>query len=152
MSQTSRNAMAKRVAPSKLVTQIFAQNDEIRATVEAQTIVNSDRPYYEPVLKGLQAVEYNAFDGAKVEPWLRGKLLAEVEDGPVISFRFGREYSPVLYLDVARAEKVGANDNRKLTPRERRQIALAIVAEAKATLEADEAHVESPGVIRLWWD
>lgn len=118
------------------------------ATVESQTIIDIDRHYFQPILEGMERISsYNAFRGKKVADFLRKHLMSLNKDGAIIRFRFGREYSPVLYINVARSI-----DGGHLTPEERETLALALIEEAKQTIHPDEADIQSEGVIRLWWD
>ena len=140
------------IQPSKLIKQIFDQTATMMATVECQTIADCDKKNYEPILLGIRAIEnYNEFDGAKVENWLRSRLV-DGNRGPITSIRFGREHSPVLYLTVTGSVRKSNGDYRKLNAKERREFAQTIAGEGKSLISADESNVVAPGVVRIWWD
>ncbi len=106
--------------------------------------------------------DYNAFNGAAI-----AKGLEELR-GEIMHFSFGREGSPVIYVDLAywlgQQEKAcpgqrcadgwgKPKDDRRLTAAEH----AAIVARVKAVftrLHADEIDVQEQDDhrIRVWWD
>jgi hypothetical protein len=134
---------------SDLIDLIYGDLITPRATVEVQTIVDSDRPEFEPVLRAMDGIRYNEFDGGKAAVFLRGHLVAEdYMGGSIIGFRFGREYSPVLYITITGGRPHGA----RLNAQERRQLTTRFMREAKQQLNPDSATVVGPGEIRLWWD
>lgn len=138
----------------KLIQDIFSPegNPELyRATVEVQTIIDGDGREFHPVIGEIARISsYNNFGGRRVAKFLRDNIFANGH-GAITSFRFGREYSPVLYLTVARAVKEG-EDYRKLSAKERRDVTRKLLARAKAEIDPDEADIIGPGMIRLWWD
>lgn len=143
--------MTNEFKPSKILKLIFDQNLEMFATVEASTVDVCDRGSYEPLLLGVRAIEsYNNFNGVPVESWLRDRLTS-LKNGPIISIRFGREYSPVLFFTIANA-LVEGKELREIKANERRNIALSLIKNAKRLLTPDSAEIVFPGVVRLWWD
>jgi hypothetical protein len=121
------------------------------ATVEVPTIAGCDKPLYEPVLRFVQGIKaYNAFKGPKVAAFLR-KHLHDAKHGPIIHIRFGREYSPVLYLTLAVSEFKNG-DYRHLPYQERRKLTADFLKQCRAELKPDSASIVSSGAVRLWWD
>jgi hypothetical protein len=121
------NAWCKLPPTHLLLKAIFGdENGGVFATVT----VSSDA---EPALAFMETLQYNAFDGLFVAPYLRGLF----KDGNLLRLRFGREYGPVLYLTVK-----NACSNQ--------------VQEALRKLCADEVDVVSGDaethVIRAWFD
>jgi hypothetical protein len=108
---------------------------------------------WQQLLEAIGKIDYNEFDGRKVSDWLC--MRTAFNGGTIANIRFGREGSPVLYLTVTKAvhEPTGTDPHayRKLTARERTRLARTLLKEAKDIMP-NEAWIEPPGVVRLWWD
>ena len=121
------------------------------ATVEVPTIAGCDNPLYEQVLRFIQGIKvYNGFKGPKVAAFLR-QHIHDAKHGPIIHIRFGREYSPVLYLTLIGSE-FNNGDYRHLSYQERRKLTNNFLKQCRTELEPDSASIISSGVGRLWWD
>lgn len=145
------NYRPRDLEPAALLRLLFEQ-EQPYLTVEVQTIADGDRKLYEPVLKAIGLLKsWNAWDGPKVEGFVRDNLW-ETGKGPIISVRFGRAYSPVLYLTITGAVREGEGDYRKLKYRERQKLARDLIRKAKETIEPDAARLVAPGLVKLWWD
>jgi hypothetical protein len=114
--------------------------------------------YGEKVLELADAIEsvesYNNF---------RGKDLAEAlrylhDKGYVMSVKFGRESSPVCYIEPPYFENQSSNyvrkegyEPRRYTEQERENMYSAIERELKS-LDPDELDRYDNGEVRAWWD
>lgn len=128
--------------PSELIKRIFSQNDELRATVETHTLTTQDKATYEPVLLGIRDVgDYNNFHGPAVAEFLRSRLA--VDEGPITSIRFGRDYSPVLYLGIYFGERGSEADRKTYIDQLIREIDV---------LKPDTVTFQAPRTIYVWWD
>ena len=144
---------------TQLTQAIFANDGTAGCTygyVESSTIIDygESSPFgVRPILAAVRSVDsYNEWDGPKVARWLEKQAVAF--GGDVMSVRFGREGSPVLYLTIRKADGTDAESKPiRLTDEQRSSLADKVISSAKrAKLHPDEAWQESPGVIRLWWD
>jgi hypothetical protein len=121
----------------KLLDAIFnPDNGGVFATVQAGTgFIYLREEDLEPILKFVKGLRYNDFDGRKVSVYLR-KLVRNKE---LFGLRFGREYSPVMYLTVPN------------------EIAKRVIGELSGGVKAKETDIagyygETRTVIRAWWD
>lgn len=91
--------------------------------------------------KNGKPLRYNDFNGGRVANFLDGLI----DNGDAVGFRFGREYSPVLYLTVSQWVL-----QSKRTP-EQMKVAIARIMEGFKALKADEVSCDG-NTIRAWWD
>jgi len=145
--------------PTKLLEIIFDENDscvEGGPTVRESASITKSFPN-QSIIPFIQKLAYNAFNGAKVASF----LVQMAKQGKIMSFRFGREYSPVLYLTVSPYAK-GLCD-----PPDKNILEIRIqkIIGALKKLKADEVEregaveyhddtglVQEGGIVRAWWD
>lgn len=132
-----------------LIENIFNQNEILRATVQIYTISVAEAPQFNWLIQEISNIEYNEFDGKAAASFLFREIFTK--GGPIISIRFGRECSPVMYLEISTT----TNDDdfaRYMEPKEVEESAKQLLARAVKELKPDEADIVGPGMIRLWWD
>ena len=94
--------------------------------------------------------EYNEYNGAEVAAAIP-KIRDICRDSYQLSFEFGREFSPVLYIHIPFWIKEPGRDARPLSADETAEM-IYKVQEIGRSLRADENGIAYAHVIRLWWD
>lgn len=123
---------------------IYSENSDVMmAYVQVST---STKEECDLVLSFIAGLKYNEFNGKKVTDALK-KIIGEET---VSTIRFGREYSPVLYLTV---HKFDFKTDKSLDAKGFNARLDKIKTEFKK-LGAQEIHVEgeAPAQVRFWWD
>jgi hypothetical protein len=134
--------------PNALLATIFDDDCETPCAFVSVSTVASDKSRYEPVLKFIEKLNYNDFNGKAVAAFLRKNILAENKNGAIVDIRFGREYSPVLYLTISAYD---FKKDKKLTDKEREKLGLRILGRIKRELKPNELRLDGR-VIRAWFD
>ena len=95
------------------------------------------------VLDFIAVRSYNDFPGKKVVAFLKSAIKRK----ELAEFRFGREYSPVVYFEPSHWNKP---KDKKCTKKEYKAVCEQFMEKVKLALKPDELHLN--GEIRAWWD
>lgn len=120
---------------------------EVQVYVEVSTF--RDTPELQTLLKFMEALQYNEYDGKKVVKALK-KLINPRE---IRSIRFGREASPVFYIQVSHAnldEKTRHLNEGRLSPDDL-QKRKARIEKMFKDINADELNYDGD-TLRVWFD
>lgn len=89
--------MVRTTTPAKLLQIIYAEDSAVMRAHVPFSISEHEEKEYKPILAWIKTLDYNNFEGHKVVALLERLAL---EDRVTTNVRFGREYSPVVYVDV----------------------------------------------------
>jgi hypothetical protein len=108
----------------------------------------------EELANAIELVEsYNKFSGKKVADTLRKMH----DEGLIMSAKFGREFSPVLYVTIPfwtnqSTKHVHDKDKRRLSPGERESMRQRIVEILQEAMPDELGGGHHGWEIRAWWD
>ncbi len=112
--------------------------------VEAQGMGSHNKGELLSLASAISAVgRYNDFEGPRVGKWIR-------EHKDVIwKVRFGREYSPVMYITP-----VPFHLEKPRTKAQEKKLVQDMIDAGSVMLSASETHLVNPSTleVRLWWD
>lgn len=87
--------MASRIG--ELLNLIYNENADVDAFAYVESFTRDcNKNQYTNILSWMRDLNYNDFHGKEIVPVIERLI----KNGNLLSFRFGREYSPVIYLTV----------------------------------------------------